>query len=544
MKRFIDSYQGDLFDVIVIGGGITGAAVAYDAASRGLSVALLEKQDFGYATSAATSKMIHGGLRYLAYYEFGIVRESLRERRILSNIAPNFVYPQTVLITSYDNTFANGLKGLRAALRIYNTLAFDKGFTWDKSKKIPGHKVLKPDELLARESNIRADGLKGGMLYSDGVSLCPERLTLAFVKSAVSQGAQVANYAKVEGFLISKSGRINGVRVKNLITGQDLEIQGRLVINCGGPWADIILGLVDKKSVGKKLRRSEGIHLITKKLVDGHIVSRANKKGSYFSLIPWRGHTIIGTTDKEYIGAPDDYKVTREAIQELIDDVNDGFGKEPLTYNDVLYAYGGLRPLVEDRTKDSYESSRKYEIYDNARDGFDGLITVEGGKYTTSRNLAENVMKLTARKLGRNLGKCTTAKHYLAGCEIPDLNAFIEGIKTENHNLENRTLDWLGRHYGNEYQKVVALARENSSLAEVLDRDGEIMAQVVYAVREEMALSLKDIFFRRTGLGTLGAPPDGVIDKVADLAAGELGWDEDRKADEINGVVKALQLPE
>jgi glycerol-3-phosphate dehydrogenase len=544
MKRFIDTYKGELFDVIVIGGGITGAAVAYDAASRGLSVALVEKQDFGCATSSATSKMIHGGLRYLAYYEFGIVRESLRERRILSNIAPNFVYPQPVLITSYDSSFANGLKGLKAALMIYNTLAFDKGFTWDKSKRIPSHRVLSPGEVLARETNIRAEGLKGGMLYSDGVSLCPERLTLAFIKSAVRAGAHVANYARVEDFLFSKSGKINGVRVGNLMTGQDLEIQGRLVINCGGPWADIILGLVDKKSAGKKLRRSEGIHLITKKLVDGHIVSRANNKGSYFSLIPWRGHTIIGTTDKEYIGDPDDYTVTRAAIQELIDDVNEGFGKEPLTYSDVLYAYGGLRPLVEDRTKDSYESSRKYEIYDNAKDGFDGLITVEGGKYTTSRNLAKNVMKLAAKKLDRNLGECITASRHLVGCEIQDMNGFIDRIKTAKHGLEERTLDWLGRHYGTEYKKVVELASTDASLAEVLDPDGEIPAQAVYAIREEMALTLNDIFLRRTGLGTLGAPPDGVIDRVAGLAAEELGWNETRKADEINELIKALQLPE
>ena len=544
MKRFIDNYNGDSFDIIVIGGGITGAAVAYDAASRGLSVALLEKQDFGCATSAATSKMIHGGLRYLAYYEFGIVRESLRERRILSNIAPNFVYPQPVIITSYDNSFANGLRGLKVALRMYNTLAFDKGFTWDKSKKIPGHKVLSPEEVVAREPNIRADELKGGMLYSDGVSLCPERLTLAFIKSAVRAGARVANYAKVENFIFSEAGKINGVRVKNLMTGEDLEITGSLVINCGGPWADIILGLVDPKSADKKLKRSEGIHLITRKLVDGHIVSRANQKGSYFSLIPWRGHTLIGTTDKEYIGAPDDYQVTREAIQELIDDVNEGFGREPLTYDDVLYAYGGLRPLVEDRTKDSYESSRKYEIYDNSKDGFDGLITVEGGKYTTSRNLARNVIKLASRKLGRRIGRCNTAKHRLAGCDITDMNAFIDRLKINNHGLTRTTLDWLARHYGTDFRKVADLAQTDKSLAEPLDQDGEILAQVVFAVREEMALTLKDIFLRRTGLGTLGAPPDGVIDKVADLAAQELGWGEARKAAEINEVIKALRLPE
>jgi glycerol-3-phosphate dehydrogenase len=545
MKRFIDTYDGDPFEVIIIGGGITGAAVAYDAASRGLSVALLEKQDFGCATSAATSKLIHGGLRYLAYLEFGLVRESLRERRILCNIAPNFVYPQPVLITSYDTRFAGGLRGLRAGLMIYHALAFDKGCTWDSSKRIPGHKILSPREVLSREPNIRTDNLIGGALYSDCASLCPERLTLAFVKSALKEGAQAANYAKVEGFLFSKTGKIAGVKVRNLMSGRDLvDIRGSLVVNCGGPWADLILGLIDGSSAGKKLRRSEGIHLITKKLVTNHIVSCANRKGSYFSLVPWRGHTLIGTTDKEYLGDPDDYRVTRIEIEELLDDVNQAFGQKPLKYQDVLFAYGGLRPLVADRTKGSYESSRKYEIYDHARDGFDGLITVEGGKYTTSRNLAEKVVKTVARKLGRNLGQCTTAKRRLAGCEIPDLNRFMDGLKKEIRDLPENTLDWLGRHYGTEYQNLVHLARSDQSLAEPLDADGEIAAQVIYAIDREMAMTLKDIFFRRTGLGTLGPPRDGIIDRVADMAAARLGWDEPRRLAEISQVTRALKLPE
>jgi len=544
MERFIENYSGEKFDLVVIGGGITGAAVAYDAASRGLSVALLEKQDFGCATSAATSKLIHGGFRYLANFELGLVRESLKERRTLSNIAPNFVYPKAGILACYGKKATDKPTVIKAGMTLYDVLSFDKTLTWDKSKKIPLHRMLTPKEVLARETNVRSKGLIGGALYYDCASLCPERLTLAFIKSAVKEGAKVANYAKVEGFLLSGNGKIRGVRVKDLIRDKSVEIEGTITINCGGPWADIILNMLDDKDAGKKLRRSEGIHLITGKLVGDHAVMCASAKGGHFFLIPWRGHTLIGTTDKEYIGDPDDFKVTRSAIEELIEDVNNGFGQEPLRYEDVLYTYGGLRPLVEDQTKGSYESSRKYEIYDNGKDGFEGLITVEGGKYTTSRSLAEKVMQIIAKKLDRNLGKCVTAKRYLAGCDIKDINGFIERIKKENEGFAENTLEWLGRHYGTEYQKVIDLSREKRFPADPLDQDGEIPAQVLYAIREEMACTLKDIIFRRTGLGTLGDPGDEAVKAAAEIASVELSWDNAKREKEIAIVRQALQIPQ
>jgi len=543
MKRFIETYDGRPFDVVAVGGGISGAAVAYDAASRGLSVALLEKQDFGCATSAATSKLIHGGIRYLANREFGLVRESLRERRTMSNIAPNLVYPQPVIVAIHGRTSISTSWAIRAGMMLYDLLSFDKRFTWDKSKRLPLHRMLNSKEVLRLEPNVRAEDLRGAAFYFDCLSLCPERLTLAFIKSAVKEGAQVSNYAKVGGFLSSGSGRISGVKVRDLISDRDLEIEGRLVVNCGGPWADIILNFISDKGVGTKVRRSEGIHVITRRLVGHHMVACTSTRGKGFFLLPWRGHTLIGLTDKEYVGDPDDFNVTRAAIEELLEDVNDRSGVEPLRYEDVLYTYGGLRPLVENQTKGTRESSRRYEIYDNGKNGLEGLITVVGGKYTTSRGLAESVMKMVARKLGRDLGKCVTAKRYLAGCEIKDINAFVDGVKSENKDFEERTLDWLGRHYGTEYQGVIDLARADKSLAEPLDQDGEIAAQVVYATREEMALTLKDIFLRRTGLGTLGDPGDDVLNKVADLAMSELGWDSDRKDQEIRQVKQALQVP-
>lgn len=544
MRRFIEDYDGKKFDVVVVGGGITGAAVAYDAASRGLSVALVEKSDFGSATSAATSKLIHGGLRYLATMEFALVRESLRERKTLENIAPNFVYPVPFMFTTGTQRLSQRRWFVEIGMIMYDILSFDKGRTWDKSKRIPWHSNIPARRVLELEPNVKRKGLTGAAIYYDCISIFPERLTLAFIKSAVKYGAQVANYAKVEDFLFDNNRHIAGVAVRDLLSGKTVEVRGSLTINCGGPWADIILGIAQKKPKDEQLRRSEGIHVITKKLINSHIVGTSTKEGRHFFLIPWRGHSLIGTTDKEYIGSPDEWRVTKKAIQELLDTVNENFGNfEPIRYEDVLHAYGGLRPLVEDQTEDVYATSRKYEIYDNAKDGLENLITVEGGKYTTSRNLAAHVMKVVAKKINKPLGKMITDRTRLAGCEIEDMDAFLENAIENNRDFSPRAIDYLARIYGTELDAVLNIARGDKKLAVSLDQDGEMPAQVVYAVRNEMAKTLKDIVLRRTGIGTLGNPGDEVLKLVARIAAKELGWNNARMAKELAETRKALEVP-
>ena len=538
MKRFIETLPEKRFDLIVVGGGITGAAVAYDAASRGLSVALVEKGDFGAATSAATSKMIHGGLRYLANREFRLVRESLRERRILENIAPNFVYPLPALIS-------NGNRDIRIGMFIYDLFSFDKGWTWDESKKLPCHQSLSFSRVMALEPAIRKEAVRDSVVYYDCLSISPERLTLAFIRSAVRYGAVIANYAKAERFLFSGRKKISGVSVMDLAEDRPVDLTGRLVINCCGPWADILLEKVKNEKADKRVRRSEGIHIITRKLVNHYMVSHITSGGGHVFLIPWRNHTLIGTTDREYIGDPDDFRVSGEAISTLIGHANRLLNEEnAIRREDVLFAYGGLRPLVEDRTTDVYHSSRKYEIYDHAADGLEGLITVEGGKYTTSRNLAEHVMKTIQKKLNRPLGKCRTGCSYLAGCEITDMEQFIQGIILENKDFKPETVASLGRNYGTEYGRILDMARKDRRLAKPLNADGEIPAQALFAIRNEMALTLGDILFRRTGIGTLGHPGKEALHTIADTAASCLKWDSARKGREIETVEERYILPE
>lgn len=544
MNRFIETHQDERFDVIVIGGGITGATVAYDAASRGLKVALLEKKDFSGATSAATSKLIHGGLRYLANLEFSLVRESLRERKVLEDIAPNFVYPFPMLMTHYKLSFKKSKWAMKAGLTIYDILSYDRGTTWDESKKIPLHKTVAVEKAMEMQPSLKGQVLTGASIFYDCMSIFPERLTLAFIKSAVAFGAKVSNYAKIDSFIMEGAGKVVGVKVTDALSGRQVEVRGDVTVNCGGPWADILLGVAKQGEVSETLRRSEGIHIITEqKTNDGSVVASMTPKGKHFFLIPWRGHTLIGTTDKEYVGSPDDYHVTRESIMELIDDVNSTFGEGFVKFEDVKHTYGGLRPLVEEQTEGTYESSRKYEIFDNASEGLDGLITVEGGKYTTSRGLAQKVVDLVRDKTDKPMNLVITDRRYLYGCEIRDITAFIEKIRKKHPQVPGHTLEYLGRHYGTEYGKILEIIREDKEYAEVVSPDGEILAEVVFAIRNEMARSLSDIVLRRTGIATLGSPGDAVLRKVAAVAARELGWDDARMEQEYRDTVNGLKIP-
>ncbi len=542
MKRYIDRHKTGAFDLIIIGGGITGAALAYEAGTRGLKVALFEKGDFGAATSSATSKLIHGGLRYLKNLEFGLVRESLRERRILSNIAPNFVYPIPFMMPSYRK-FKSRKWMMLIAMALYDVLSYDKGHTWDPTKRLPHFKSWSRSRTLALEHCIKPQGLTGSTVYYDCQNIFPERLTLAFLKSAETYGACLSNYAQVVSF-IRKENRAEGILVKDLITGEEGSFTAPVTVNCAGPWADMVIKSATTGNTKHNIRRSEGIHIVTRKVCEDHAVTVMTKQDRHIMVMPWRGHSLIGTTDKEYFGNPDDYKVSKASIMGLLEEVNENFSGADLKYEDVLFFYGGLRPLADTDTENSYESSRKYEIFDNGDEGLDGLFTVEGGKYTTSRQLAVDVLKKIQKKLKTKLPKEISHSRPLYGSDIENMEMFLSKLRVGYPDFSKATIEYLGKNYGNECHAVFQLARKNTKLAEVLNGDGEILAEVAYALQKELALSLSDILFRRTGIGTLGNPGDAVIKKAAALAEDHLNWDEKKRKDEIQKVQKRFQLPD
>lgn len=548
MERFTENYNGQEFDLIVIGGGITGASVAYEAASRGMSVALVEKNDFGSATSAASSKMIHGGLRYLAKLELKLVRESLRERRVLTNIAPNFVHPAPFIFSMYKTDKTPAI-AYRIGMLLYEILSFDRTFLWDKSKKMPGYKTLSPQKVKELVPQANTDGLKGAHLYYDCSNHSPERFTLGFLKSAVHYGAKIANYTEMTDFIIENNEdgmrTVKGIKILDKLSNTNLDLKGKLIVNCAGPWADIVLGKTHDKNDKEQLRRSEGIHFVTKKFHDKYIFAASSQKNQHFFVIPYRNHSLIGTTDKEFLGNPDKYCVTKESIEELLEKVNSSFGNgEKITYDDLKFTYGGLRPLVEDQTEDVYNSSRKYEVTDEKKNGINCLFTVEGGKYTTSRSLAKGVINKAFAKLENKFVRSNTRHQYLVGSEIKNLKEFVEQKQKQYPMFNLHQMDFLVNSYGTEIDKLMVIFKSDENLQTILNEDGENLAQVVYAIRFEMAKTLNDIMLRRTGLGQLGFVDDEVLNKIVQVAVKELNWSTEQIQEQIDLLNKKLEIPQ
>ncbi|WP_121255678.1 glycerol-3-phosphate dehydrogenase/oxidase [Nocardioides ferulae] len=536
LHRFVESPPppgAPAYDVLVVGGGITGAALAYEAASRGCTVALVEADDFGAATSAATGKLVHGGLRYLKQLEVRLVRESLRERRVLSNIAPNLVRPYPIALPD-----AGLLE--RAGLTAYDLLSFDRNRVWDPGQRIPRHR-----RVHAAEASTWGLGTDPhALLYHDCTMPSPERLTLAFVRSAVAHGADVANHTRAERFLL-EGDRVVGAQVRDALTGHSTQVRARVVVNATGPWAhDVLMGTPGtERAAGRRPPvRSEGIYLVTRQLTE--VMTLHVTPHGHFSCAPWRGHSLIGPTESPYRGAVHDWRLTRRSIEEFLVTINSA-GLLPVTlgYDDVLFAYGGLRPLTEVAGETTYDASRASEHIDHAHDGLGGLITVTGGKYTTSRGFAEHTYRTIARKLGRPPGRSRTARTPLHGCDTGPLRPYLTAASDRHRAFAPETVRYVALHHGTEHDRVLALADQDPALARALDADGELLAQVVAATRWEMARTLRDVLLRRTGIGTLGHPGDEVLEAVARTAAAELGWSDHRTAAELDDARQALALP-
>lgn len=526
MQRALSRLSRETFDVLIIGGGATGCFTARDAAMRGLSVALIEARDFASATSAHNSKLAHGGLRYLRNLEFSLVRESLRERRNLMRIAPHLVRPLPFLLPLYHAGLVERLK-LSAGLNLYDLLSFDRNLLDDPAQRLPGHRWIAKDAALAREPVLAGDGFEGAFEYHDAQMYMPERIALECLIDADAHGAAIANYVSADRLLL-RNGKVEGVAAQDVMTGATLDIRARTVLVAAGPWADLFLEQASGQQAAHKLIRSKGIHLLVPQISTAALTIEAGN-GHLFAL-PWRGHTLLATTDTPFSGDPATVSVTESDMEGLLNTFRRYLPAAHLTTDKVQFFYAGLRPLVSDGSKDSYNVSRRSELVDHGKaENLDGVFSALGGKWTTSRALAESITDALVKKLDRGAKPCATAVTPLPGGRFDRFDAMTRGYQKTWPGISS--LRNMAHMLGARLPAALKGAKLTDLMA--LGESGDTLAQVRFALEEEMALSLDDVVMRRTALGQFGPPNPTSLEKVASLMAAHLGWDEDKKTREI-----------
>jgi glycerol-3-phosphate dehydrogenase len=488
-------------------------------------------------------------LRYLQNLEFSLIRESLRERRIWQRIAPHLVYPLPFLVPIYGPEKSARLR-MDIGLYLYDALSFDRGWLNDPDQRMPGHTRVSRGEVISREPKLASEDLVGALRYHDCQMYSPERLGLECIKDAVAAGSDAANYAEVTAFIRDK-GNIAGVEVKDRLSDQSHTIRGKLVVNASGPWADTMLGLAQGGRASFHLVRSKGIHIITRSLTQTHAVTRM-WPGGHFFILPWRDHSIIGTTDSVFEGSPDAVKVTEADIADFLAVINRGLPSAKLKRDDVKHAYVGLRPLVDDGSKDSkdseernsYGASRRSEICDHASEGAPGLLSAIGGKWTTSRHLAEKLVNIAFLKLGRKPVQATTGTVPLTAGAAGRLSDFRLALRHRYADLPEPVTDHLARNYGTGIDELVAdVGQETALLTEPLSSElADVAAEIVYAARHEMAETLEDALFRRTGIGTLGSPGAATVERAAALMGREKGWTSAETQRQIDAAMKRFVI--
>ena len=510
--RAWDRLKSEQFDVVVIGGGVVGAGAALDAATRGLKVALVEARDFASGTSSRSSKMFHGGLRYLEQLEFGLVREALRERELsLTTLAPHLVRPQQFLCPLTRRGWERPY--IAAGMLLYDQLG--------GAKSVPAQKHLTRSGALRLSPGLKRDALIGGIRYYDTV-VDDARHTMTVARTAAFYGAVVRTSTQVVGFL-READRVSGVRVQDSETGNTTEIRSNVVINATGVWTDEIQAL--SKQRGRfRVRASKGVHIVVPR---DRIVSEAaiilRTATSVLFVIPWGTHWIIGTTDTDWNLDLAHPAATKADIDYILDTVNDVL-VTPLTHDDIDGVYAGLRPLLAGENDETSKLSREHAVARVAP----GLVAIAGGKYTTYRVMAEDAVDAAAEDIPARVSPSVTEKVPLVGAEgyFALVNQTLH--LGELYGIHPYRVKHLLDRYGSLIDEVVALAEKQPELLQPLtDAPSYLQVEVVYAVVAEGALHLEDILARRTRISIEYAHRGAhCAEQVARLVAPILGWDE------------------
>lgn len=510
------------FDVVIIGAGINGAGIARDAAMRGLRVLVLDKGDIAGGTTSYSTRLIHGGLRYLEYGELGLVRESLRERERLFHIAPHLVKPVAMIIPVY----AQGKRGwwtIRAGMIAYDLLSLDKS--------VDHHHMLSRASVLQRAPGLDPKGLKGAALFFDAQVEYAERLAVENALSARAHGATILTYARVERLLVDRK-TVCGVQFTDLLGGATCTARAPVVVNVTGPWVDEILAGLEVPG-RRMIGGTKGSHLIVAPFPgcprDALYVEALSDQRPFF-IIPWNDLYLIGTTDSRYEGDLDDVRSSDAEIDYLLGETNRVIPQAHLTRESVLFTYSGVRPLPQVPEGGESGITRRHFLHDHAP-RLHGFLSIVGGKLTTYRALAEITVDRIYEKLGRRKPRCLTSRKPLPGAPAKNSEGSYEQFKRDS--LPAAIACRLFRTYGVRALEVTAIASKASDLGEPLGDVGLLGAEIVLAFREEQAETLSDALLRRTMVGLGPALGEDVDEAAARIGCKYLGWSESRAEQEV-----------
>ena len=530
MRDFAQIQRTD-YDVIIIGGGINGAGVARDAALRGLKTIIIEKEDFASGSSSWSSRLIHGGLRYLEYFEFPLVRESLKEREVLLHTAPHLVTPLQLTIPIYRDRSRPYWK-IWAGMILYDIFSFDK--------TLPVHRMLPQAKFKQLFRSLDRENLAGGSQYYDGQVTLAERLCLENIISAQNAGAIALNYVEVTELDI-KDSRISDVICKDKLTGESFTISGSkdaVIINTAGPWIDRVCERGNKNgedvTIGdaKKNGGTKGSHIVVGQFPGAPgstLYVEAKSDGRPFFIIPWLGMYLIGTTDIPYKEDIENIKANNEEIDYLLRETNSVIPTANLERDDIKFTYSGVRPLPNSEGKKPGSITRKHIIFDHRKEGVNNLLTLIGGKLTTYRNVGEEMVDAIFKRMKRSPKPCQTDKLPLPGCILPSDRRIQQAVDKYSSTLAIDIINHLFSVYGAKALEVLALTEDDPELGQRIDSDlSDIKAQIVYAVRNEFAHTLVDILRRRTTLAMNGHYGMNLLPEVIDTLQQYCGWDRER----------------
>jgi glycerol-3-phosphate dehydrogenase len=526
----------EIFDAVIVGGGMAGAGVARDLAQRGLSCVLVEKTDFAAGTTARSSKLIHGGLRYLELFDFRLVRESLRERETLARLAPQLVRPLPFLVPVYRGG-PRSLAKVRLGLKLYDLLT--------PGKRTPRYGTMGEARARALEPTLRPEGLVGAGYYFDDLLLSPERLCLENVLSARRAGARVVNYAQAEEFRARPGGGWTA-HVRDLVGGDVVELHGHVLVNAAGPWVDRVRARAGVEDRGERiLRTTKGAHLLLPRLTERALYLATDDDRMVF-VIPWREFSLVGTTDTDYAENPDRVWATRADVHYLLEAARRLVSDSRVTESNVAYTYAGVRPLTFDGGVGTRASavSRQHRVVAEGPGG--RFLSITGTKLTCFRSLAEQVGAAVVRRLGRG-GPSDTARLALDGedeeagaLEVRTMMDVTEAVRSSG--LELQQVEMLVTTYGRRARAVLDLARRLPGGSERLCKNApEIAAQLHWAVEGELAVSLQDLLLRRTGIGTGPCLGLDCAPTIAQRMGALLGWSARRAEAELDAYEGAVR---